>query len=210
MIILSHRGYWREPAEKNRRVAFRRSFDLGFGTETDVRDCLGHLVISHDMPGDDALMLDDLLGMLAGRDTPLAFNIKADGLGRALQAQLRAHGLTRWFSFDMSVPEMVAQIGLGLPVFTRCSEHEATPVLYDKACGIWLDGFDADWYSPQLVSSFLRDGKRVAIVSPELHGREPTQLWQRLGASGITDNPELMLCTDLPEAAAAYFQCGVI
>lgn len=208
MIILSHRGYWRDPAEKNQPGAFRRSFDLGFGTETDIRDCLGRLVISHDMPGDDAMLLDDMLGLLAGRDLPLALNIKADGLGRALQARLRGSGLSRWFSFDMSVPETVAQIGMGMPVFTRCSEHETKPVLYEKARGVWLDGFSSDWYSADLISGFLRDGKRVAVVSPELHTRAHLPLWERLRSSGITDNSELMLCTDLPEAATAYFHSG--
>ena len=38
MIIISHRGYWKDAAEKNRPVAFARSFDLGYGTETDVRE----------------------------------------------------------------------------------------------------------------------------------------------------------------------------
>ena len=50
MKILSHRGFWREVAEKNKLVAFDYSFSLGFGTETDVRDFGGELVISHDIP----------------------------------------------------------------------------------------------------------------------------------------------------------------
>ena len=50
MIVLSHRGYWKTPAEKNTAAAFRRSFDLGFGTETDVRDRGGELVIATTRP----------------------------------------------------------------------------------------------------------------------------------------------------------------
>ena len=50
MIIISHRGYWIQPAEKNTEEAFSRSFERGMGTETDVRDHRGELVISHDMP----------------------------------------------------------------------------------------------------------------------------------------------------------------
>jgi hypothetical protein len=38
MQILSHRGYWQHPSEKNTEAAFRRSFLLGYGTETDIRD----------------------------------------------------------------------------------------------------------------------------------------------------------------------------
>ena len=205
MIILSHRGYWKDLSEKNQPTAFNRSFSLGFGTETDIRDRNGDLVISHDMPGADAITLADMLDILGGRDLPLALNIKADGLGRKLQSQLRARGLTQWFTFDMSVPETVVQIGLGMPVFSRASEYERRPVLYDQAIGIWLDGFLSDWFSPDDVAAFLQDGKRVAIVSPELHRRSHLGLWQRLREAGLTDNPELMLCTDLPEDARAYF-----
>lgn len=205
MIILSHRGYWKDLSEKNQPTAFNRSFSLGFGTETDIRDRNGDLVISHDMPGADAITLADMLDILGGRDLPLALNIKADGLGRKLQSQLRARGLTQWFTFDMSVPETVVQIGLGMPVFSRASEYERRPVLYDQAIGIWLDGFLSDWFSPDDVAAFLQDGKRVAIVSPELHRRSHLGLWQRLREAGLTDNPELMLCTDLPEDAQAYF-----
>ena len=50
MIILSHRGYWKSEEERNQEVAFHHSFDLGYGTETDIRDIQGKLVISHDMP----------------------------------------------------------------------------------------------------------------------------------------------------------------
>jgi len=205
VIILSHRGYWKDLSEKNQPTAFNRSFSLGFGTETDIRDRNGDLVISHDMPGADAITLADMLDILGGRDLPLALNIKADGLGRKLQSQLRARGLTQWFTFDMSVPETVVQIGLGMPVFSRASEYERRPVLYDQAIGIWLDGFLSDWFSPDDVAAFLQDGKRVAIVSPELHRRSHLGLWQRLREAGLTDNPELMLCTDLPEDARAYF-----
>ncbi len=38
MIILSHRGYWKEVSEKNKPIAFERSFSLGLGTETYIRD----------------------------------------------------------------------------------------------------------------------------------------------------------------------------
>src|SRR5262249_1390059 len=119
MIVISHRGYWKSAKEKNQPVAFHRSFDLGFGTETDIRDHKGTLVISHDMPSGDEIALDDLLDLLGDRDLPLAVNIKADGLARVLQQQMAARPLSRWFTFDMTVPELVVQLRLGLPVYTR-------------------------------------------------------------------------------------------
>jgi glycerophosphoryl diester phosphodiesterase len=49
MKILSHRGYWLSADEKNSTVAFQRSFDQGYGTETDLRDYCGEVVIAHDV-----------------------------------------------------------------------------------------------------------------------------------------------------------------
>jgi hypothetical protein len=205
MIVLSHRGYWKEAAEKNRPVAFHRSYDLGFGTETDVRDLRGELMIAHDMPTGEEISLAAMLDILAGRTLPLAMNVKADGLARALKAVMDARGVADWFTFDMSVPETVVQLRLGLPVFTRASEYEMPPPLYDRAIGVWLDAFTGQWWEPAVAEGFLRDGKRVCIVSPELHGRDPLPLWSRLEASGLAAHPALMLCTDLPEDARARF-----
>jgi hypothetical protein len=204
MIIISHRGYWKSAEEKNQPVAFRRSFDLAIGTETDIRDRNGTLVISHDMPNGTEITLEALLDLLGDRDLPLAMNIKADGLARPLQTAMRARGLSAWFTFDMSVPEMIVQLRLGLPVFTRASEFEQPPACYAEAGGVWLDAFQALWYSPKLIEDFLRDGKRVCLVSPELHGRDHTELWTLLKTSRLATAPGLMLCTDLPELAREF------
>lgn len=206
MIVLSHRGYWKGPSEKNRREAFRRSFDLGLGTETDIRDRDGALVISHDMADRTAITLEALLDLLGDRDLPLALNIKADGLARDLLTAMQARSLSRWFAFDMSVPEMVVQLRLGLPVFTRMSEYEPSPPCYDRAIGVWLDGFHSVWYSAQVIEELLRDSKQVCVVSPELHGRDHQELWDLLRSSRLANAPNLMLCTDLPELALEFLR----
>ena len=59
MIILSHRGYWKINSEKNCTPSFDRSFSLGFGTETDVRDYKGKLVISHDIADEKSIPVED-------------------------------------------------------------------------------------------------------------------------------------------------------
>ena len=58
MEILSHRGYWKNEGEKNTKIAFERSFQLGFGTETDIRDYKGELVISHDIADSSCMKLE--------------------------------------------------------------------------------------------------------------------------------------------------------
>lgn len=197
MQIISHRGYWKEKDERNQAAAFHRSFDLGFGTETDVRDVAGTLVISHDMPTGGELTLDELLTIMAGRNLPLAMNIKADGLASALKAKFAEYGHTNWFAFDMSVPDMRSYLALGMPTYTRMSEVELTPAWLDAATGVWLDGFEGEWFTNSQIQTLLDAGKRVCIVSPELHNRPPKALWDRL--KELEGEERLMLCTDLPE-----------
>lgn len=205
MRVLSHRGYWIDPAEKNTEVAFRRSFDLGFGTETDVRDHAGRLVIAHDPPTGGEMTLDQMLDILGDRDLPLALNIKADGLGPAIRETLARRPLTQWFTFDMSGPELIRQVAQGLPAFTRQSEHERERVLYDEALGVWLDAFERLWFGADIVRQTLADGKALCVVSPELHGRAPEALWDMLEREGLFDS-DLMVCTDLPEVLRARME----
>lgn len=216
MRVLSHRGWWRSTSEKNTETAFRRSFDARCGTETDVRDMDGVLVISHDPPRSEAspLPFDAFLDIYVDsgahdRGLPLALNIKADGLASALEDELRRRGVDRHaFVFDMSVPDMRSYVAGGLDVFTRHSELEPAPALYKASRGVWLDAFhDEAWIAPEILEGHLAAGKSVCIVSPELHGREPTDFWRRLrdwirhrgGGDG------LMMCTDLPAEAKEVF-----
>lgn len=209
MIVLSHRGYWKTAAEKNTEVAFRRSFDLGFGTETDVRDCGGELVISHDPPrgpkGGGEMTFEAFLDLLGDRDLPLALNIKADGLAKAVRAAMSKRPLTRWFVFDMSVPDTLQQLAAGNPVYARQSEYESVPALVDRAAGVWLDGFAGEWWTPETVADWTRRGKSVCVVSPELHGREYRPAWETLHRASIPPPGRVLLCTDRPEEAADCF-----
>lgn len=202
MKILSHRGYWKHAAEKNQAVAFARSFRLGYGTETDVRDRDGELVIAHDMADAGSMPFRTFLGMTGAASLPLALNIKADGLAKPLAA-LMAGSPHDWFVFDMSVPDMRQHLNAGNPVFARMSEVELYPAWIEEVRGIWLDAFNGDWYGVDLVRSLLNRRLKVCVVSPDLHGRAPNALWNTLLA--LRNEPNLMLCTDLPEEADAFF-----
>lgn len=204
MQIISHRGYWHSKPERNQPVAFHRSFDLGYGTETDVRDVAGQLVISHDMPNGHELTLDELLKIMAGRNLPLAMNIKADGLTEALKAKFDQYKHTNWFVFDMAVPDMRSYLQAGVPTYTRHSDVEPSPAYQAQAVGIWLDAFAGEWFSNPIIVEHLRNGKHVCVVSPELHGRSPIALWQQL--SELKTEEKLMLCTDIPEDATNFFK----
>jgi len=203
MIILSHRGYWLEAAEKNTPTAFLRSFELGFGTETDVRDLAGELVISHDPPKGGEMSLAAYLRQPGAASLPQAINVKADGLARLIAQAMREAGATNWFVFDMSVPDTLMQLKEGNPVFIRMSEYEPEPPLLEQAAGVWLDAFEGRWWDCALIERIVQRGKQVCIVSPELHKRPHLATWEALrplaGLAGV------MLCTDVPEAAQAFF-----
>ena len=214
MIILSHRGYWKTPDEKNTRLAFERSFALGFGTETDLRDHNGRLVISHDPPEGDPLSADAFFQMYQGYDNPdlpLALNIKADGLQALLLRSLQRWAINNYFVFDMSVPDALLYVRGGIRAFTRQSEYETAPSFYAETEGVWLDCFEGDWITAEAIATHRGAGKQVCLVSPDLHKRPHLPFWERLratlapadlapGASGV------LLCTDYPEEARAFFQ----
>ena len=209
MHILSHRGMWCEPCQKNTQKSFLKSFLSGFGTETDFRDYNGELVVSHDVPlcrpeltGHDFFAIDETIG----RKLPLAINVKSDGLQKILKEIIIVNKLTNYFVFDMSIPDAVQFVKADIPIFTRQSDFEPEPYLYSDAVGVWIDAFkDDSWITAEIVSRHLHAKKRVCIVSPELHGREPSRLWERLCLNSFVENPNFMICTDLPLHACKFF-----
>tara|TARA_B110000211_G_scaffold170439_1_gene192378 strand:+ start:266 stop:886 length:621 start_codon:yes stop_codon:yes gene_type:complete len=204
MEILSHRGYWIHPEEKNTKIAFERTFQLGFGTETDVRDCNEKIVISHDIPRGDELPLNDFLELAGDAGVLLALNIKSDGLASHVSNVMCGFPDLEYFTFDMSVPDMRSYLDLGMPVYCRVSEVERDPPWLDECRGVWLDSFVKDWYEVADVERYLNLNKAVCIVSPELHGRQHAYLWDTIRA--LKNEKGLYLCTDYPEKAELFFK----
>jgi hypothetical protein len=202
--IISHRGWWTTRDERNAPVAFERSFAADFGTETDVRDDRGRLVIAHDPPAGGEPTLDDVLALHRrhGAPGPLALNVKADGLQDLLAAAVAAHDVPDWFAFDMAVPDAVGYAARGLPFFTRHSEHEPHPALYEPATGVWIDCFERDWLDEPGLRAHLDAGKRACLVSPELHGRDPEPAWRAWAGWDALRSPGAIVCTDRPDALA--------
>ncbi len=208
MKILSHRGYWKEEKEKNTIDAVRKAFDHGFGIESDIRDLDGKLVISHN-PADSACpMAEDVFELMRdnGDKYCFAINIKADGLKGMLGELLSKYQIDNYFTFDMSVPQMLEYREKGIRYYTRQSEYEKEPVLYHDAAGVWADAFEDDqWITEELIRRHLENGKTVCIVSPDLHNRDNLEFWNRL-VSYELNWEKVMLCTDRPDDAKEYFR----
>lgn len=208
MVILSHRGYWERDEEKNMLIAFKRSFRLGFGTELDVRDYCGGLVVSHDIPDSNSIEFSRFLEIYCAYNKQLflAINIKADGLQELLFDLLSEYQIKNYFVFDMSVPDALGYLNLGMKVFTRESEFETELSFYEQADGVWMDEFRTPWITPKRIQYHLDNGKKICIVSPELHQMDHLARWKDYKeVSRNLDKGELMLCTDFPEEARRYF-----
>lgn len=194
------------PTDKNSWGAFERAFEAGYGIETDVRDHDGTLVIAHDMPrGAQHIRFDELLDRYKSFGAPgqLAINIKADGLHAPLFGALETAGIHNAFVFDMAVPDAIGYLAGSTETFTRHSELEPTPPFYDRADGVWMDIFDSDWIVEKDVLAHVGVGKKVALVSPELHGRPHAAAWSAW--RGLAERSDVLLCTDYPRNADDYF-----
>ena len=205
MIVISHRGLWKNTEEKNKKQAFINSFRLGYGTETDLRDIKGKIIISHDMPKGDELSFEELLQLMDGRNLPLALNIKADGQIEAILELLAKYNHTNYFTFDMSIPDLVVQCEAGANAFSGMSGVQPLPIMLQNVCGIWLDSFNSDWYQSELVDSILTSGKKVCIVSSDLHKRDTEDQWNKIKSVKQIDSSNLILCTDQPIEATKFF-----
>lgn len=218
MEILAHRGYWRRPEEKNTLPAFKRALKLGYGIELDLRDCNGSLVISHDppLPTRKLLQWSQFLGLYQGtcsartiRPT-IAVNIKANGLAQMVWKTIPPTWRENFFFFDMAAPDALPYLRLSATVFTRHSELEPVPAYYAEAQGVWMDEFAQSWISDAAMRAHVRRGKKLCLVSPELQRRPHRVTWARWRSQWRPWRPaareKLLLCTDFPEKAAAFFK----
>jgi glycerophosphoryl diester phosphodiesterase len=211
MHHLAHRGFWRTPNEKNSETAIRRAFENGFGIETDIRDCNGRLVISHDPPTADAMDFETFLDIYLtypGR-TKLALNVKADGMQCAMKTMLDQAGVTNYVVFDMSIPDLLGYRKAAMPFYVRRSEFEGASSLDADAVGIWLDSFERPFADGELLTeAATATSGDIALVSPELHHRPHLEAWEYWRGFEKDYGGRFWLCTDFPDEAQAFFATG--
>ena len=208
MIIIAHRGYWSLKNESNSEMSFKNSFQMGFGVETDIRDYKGNLVISHDIPSKDSMLVQSFFDLYNshGNNTVLALNIKSDGLQSKLNSMLNNYNIKNYFVFDAAIPDGLLYIKMEMSHFTRQSEYETNPALYSDSEGVWMDEFEGHWIRKKVINEHLLNHKKVCIVSPELHGRPFQDEWEHYKKIEKDLNTEsIMICTDYPKQAQEFF-----
>ena len=206
MEIIAHRGFWKKEEEKNKKEAFVRAREEQIGTETDFRDYEQKLVVSHNVADSTCMSADDFFAMYKNQKYTLALNVKADGIQQLLKESLKKNNITNYFCFDMSIPDTLEYINSDLKFFARESEYETINNLYEKADGVWADGFESDdWITKEYIRNHRKKGKKVCIVSPDLHKRDYTKLWERINDKEILIDDGVILCTDYPDKAKEFF-----
>lgn len=212
MQILAHRGLWLTLEEQNTYSSITEAMQLGYGVELDVRDYLGEIVVSHDIVKDsNPLFFKEILSFYKNLNHKplLAINLKTDGIRDILKSLIEEYRIDNYFIFDGSFPEAYKYITAGLKVFTRESEYE-TPSSHLSTVGIWLDSFNSNWFSQEVILNHLLNGTKVAIVSPELHSRNYQEVWSMIEKIDPTLRENIILCTDYPTLAAKYFKLPYI
>jgi hypothetical protein len=202
--ILAHRGLWSVPEEQNTLQSLSAALNLGFGIETDLRDLVGELVVSHDMPRGDEVRLPDLFDAIQDHPEglPIALNIKSDGLAKEILRgiSLSNPAFSNTFFFDMSVPQYIQYSQQGMPVAIRRSEYELVDPLISllvkqRKQWVWLDAFNGDWW---IEAGIIENPTHTyVIVSPELHGRPYSNAWQAIKTS-MKEGADVYICTDFP------------
>lgn len=212
--VISHRGYWINENEKNTIEAFKRSFEYGFGVETDIRDNNGQIVISHDIPiSSEQFSLEELFLNFKSykKDIPIFLNVKSDGIKDLVRNLLIKFEITNYFLFDMSIPEMKKYSeDFPLNFLTRLSDLEIIPILLDKSKGIWVDSFYGSYPKFDFLNKYSKDNIKLIFVSPELHNCEYMSFWTELrnwllSKDNYSKKENIFLCTDKPLQANQFF-----
>ena len=199
--IYCHRGLWERKEDANTTIAIAAAVEHGMAIETDIRDLNGKIVISHDAPSSPNNVVLDLLKL----NVTTALNLKSDGLLKLdfplFQQLLKG---VNSFAFDGSIPEMLNFRKANLPHALRISEYEQE--LPWETPYIWLDAFNSDWWIDGELLNKLSEKHFVVVVSPELHGRQHLKVWDKVIQQISNGNPNLGVCTDLPDEFLGAFQ----
>jgi hypothetical protein len=204
MKIIGHRGFWSTPQEQNSLSALLACQGYGFAIETDIRTFKGRIYLSHDpiLDSHSLISLEELLSnWVETPNLPLFLNVKEDGLIPYLKPLEPLLSQLKPVFFDMSLPELL-KFSKSLPsemLATRFSEFEKEPLAIELCSWLWVDSFQSD-PEPEQVRRFVEEKQMsVAIVSPEIHHRNPDNVWNNFRQASYLPTDSVYFCTDYPK-----------
>ena len=170
------------------------------GVEVDIRSQGDHLVIHHDPFVVGGRFEDWLRGYEHGT---LILNVKEEGLEARVLAAVAAKGIEDFFFLDQSFPFLIRTARAGeRRCAVRVSEYEVIDTAMTLAGMIewvWVDCFSRFPLTGADAARLQGAGFHLCLVSPELQGRETTEIAQLrtlMAARGIRAEA---VCTKAPE-----------
>ncbi len=220
--ILAHRANLTGPrsAVENSLADCARALEAGFGLETDLRrDAAGAFYISHDpLPRTAANSLEAYTELFARHPSAeLAINVKELGYEPELVALMKSGRLgarSFYFDFELLEPETPGAAqrkikalpdGRGIALASRLSDRKEplAQCLSIPADIVWADEFDGLWLTAKEVEAVRAAGRRLFVISPELHGFDATTMkrrWRDFREWGVDG-----VCTDFALQAREFF-----
>lgn len=190
--IFAHRGLWTSLEDQNSHSALKKAFVNGYSVETDVREYLGRIVVSHDVLSSTT----DLHELVLNGVDRFALNIKQDGMLDKFKIYRDQMLSSDSFLFDGSIPEMYKARTIGFPHALRMSEFEQEVPW--KSDYLWIDGFNSEWWLGDSRINSLAEGSRLVFVSPELHGRDHLRAFDWFAEINAKGHFDFSVCTDFP------------
>ena len=175
------------------RVNSYEEIDNNFGVEIDIRDYNGELVLSHDLPTNSSIRLEDFLKKINNQQF-IAINIKSVEIEKNLERIISNMNIKNYFTFDWPIPSLIKAQNNQIICAFRLSEYEKE--VFPNCSWVWIDAFKEIWYNQKELEDLKNRGFNIALVSPELHGRESDfKEFEMIVNTGIAD----AICTNNPE-----------
>ena len=187
-------------AHRRNTLAELHASPTQYGVEVDIRSWGDRLVIHHD-PFVEGESFDAWIA--AYRHGTLILNVKEEGLEARLIASMKEHGIADYFFLDQSFPFLVKWSKSGLRnCAVRVSEFEAVETaltLAGKVDWVWVDCFTHFPLSGEDAARLQGAGFRLCLVSPELQGRDPSEIAALAALLSERDIRAEAVCTKRPD-----------
>jgi hypothetical protein len=164
-------------AHRRNTLADLKASPTQYGVEVDIRSWGDRMVIHHD-PFVEGESFESWIE--AYRHGTLILNVKEEGLEARLVALMKQHGLEDYFFLDQSFPFLVKWSRAGLrKCAVRVSEFESVETaltLAGRVDWVWVDCFTHFPLDGASARRLQDAGFRLCLVSPELQGRDVSEI----------------------------------